>query len=260
MAKGWVHMHAGVRFTVTAKKHYYPETGETDDSPEIAAHDLAQLQEQDVVNALLDLDDYGEIEPLLIQVEQGNPYVMANPKAREVVAKALRGEGFKGGSGRKQTRQDAEVMRVIYQMVEYLKKYHGMSVFDREEAGRTACELVAKHTNKSASTIRKRWKERQQVEQQRRLEAEMHGEIGVALMESYEAFGMFGNPLRSADEAGNSPTPDEVVIYFLTGEFREVERQVAFKKLAQTYLKDFANRVITTVKRSNCNRYGQLPL
>ena len=74
------------------------------------------------------------------------------------------------------------------------------------------------------------------------------------------AFGMFGNPLRSADEAGNSPTPDEVVIYFLTGEFREVERQVAFEKLAQTYFKDFANRVITTVKRSNCNRYGQLPL
>src|SRR5690554_4013099 len=126
MAKGWKSISGGISCVVRAKAPYYPETGETDDSPETAAHDLARIQDEALVSALHDLYDYGEIEPLLIQVEQGNPYVMANPKAREVVAKALRGESFKGGSGRKQTRQDAELMRVIYQMVEYLKKYHGM--------------------------------------------------------------------------------------------------------------------------------------
>lgn len=261
MAKGWDHMRAGIRYTVRAKTLCYPATEEADDGPEIEAHYLAQFQEQDVVNALLDLDEYGEIEPLLIQVEQGNPYVMANPKAREVVAKALRGEGFKGGSGRKQAQQDIDLMRVIYLAVEYLKKYSSMPIFDREEAGRTACELVAKHANKSASTIRRRWKERQQVEQQRTIEAEKHGEIGIELLESYEAFRMFGNPLRIAHEAGNPPTPDEVVIWFLTGSFRDVERQDVLNELARSSLIEyFAVRVINNLKRSNRNRYGQLPL
>lgn len=259
MPNKWDSMSGGMRISVKVRAPYYPKTGETDSSPETIARQLAQRQQSALNNALADLHDYGEVDPLLLQVEQGNPYIMRNPKAREVMVKALRGEGFKGGSGRKQTRHEAELMRVIYRTIEYLKLYHSMPIFDREEAGRTACELVAKHTGKSASTIRRYWKERQQVEQQRKLEAKKYGIFGASMLECYENSALF-NPLRMAHEAGVHPTPDEVVIYFLTGEFREEERQEARNKLAQAYLENFAARVITCLKRRKNNRYGQLLL
>lgn len=276
-----------VRVRVVAKRIYAKS-----DSPEARerarqaneqafAERLDKEQREGLEHALKCLDTWGEVEPLLLQVEQGNPYVIRNQRARDIVGRALQGKGIKGGRGRRATRADAKQAAKIRDAIRYLSTSCGLPIYDKEESGRTACEIVAQHIGLSGKHVYENiWSKREkqpEVAPPERLTEDNQRPMLMDLRRSYEGFAEFirqeaganpDQPLqreypdRSGLEFGTAnppPTPDEVVVYFLTGKFRESERQRAEYEDYRIFLGHFAKMVMDNLKRKPLTRYGKSP-
>lgn len=240
---------------------------------------LDKEQREGLEHALKCLDTWGEVEPLLLQVEQGNPYVMRNQRARDIVGRALQGKGIKGGRGRRATRTDAKQAAKIRNAIRHLNASCGLPIYDKEESGRTACEIVAQHIGLSGKHVyeniwSKREKQPEAAPPARLTEDNQHPMLREMRL-SYEGFAELmrqqtgANPDQPLypdrsyldfDTANPPPTPDEVVVYFLTGKFRESERQRAEYEDWKLFLGHFAKKVMDNLKRKPPTRYGKFPI
>lgn len=221
MAK-WESLGYGVRVTVSTK--HYP---------------LQDLQQRAVISALTELGKYGHIEPLSLQVQLGNPYVLINPQAREVLASALKSEGFKGGKGRRATLEGEKRKRLIGEAIEYLSRYWNMAIFDRVNPEATACGLVAEHAHKTAGQVYKVWQAWNREQEAIRLS--MPNGLNPP---NHSLNGFFCNVFEQSPETWQ---PAAAVRFFLFGE-------------VPGYHETIADRVMSSLKRSYSGRFGQLPI
>lgn len=221
-------------------RRYTKHSDGTSELSEITPDDIARFEDGSVHEALKQLHSFGVIEPLLFQLEQGNPAILRNPEAVRIIAEAVRGKGIKG-RGRKKSPAVVVRDRRICQAVHELNEMGYPIKGDLEVE--TACRLVAKRIELSAEQVYTIWNAREP-------------DLDNFSSNLYRSFHYWRHTLTTP---GWVPTTPEDVLqeYFPKKEGNAGERETEIMEaLAKEYFRCFYVRVINAIKRRPGNRWG----
>lgn len=199
---------------------------------EITPDAIAQLENCAVRDALKKLHDFGAIEPLLFQLEQGNPAILRNQEAIQVIASALQRKGVKG-RGRKSNPATTERNSRICKAIAGLKElgYPIEGDLDKE----TACRIVGQRLALSQEQVFTIWNSRKRE----------NSPILDSLYRSIEYL-----PQRLITPEWVPTTPDDVLQEFFP------TKEVGDEAYTKAHYRRFSGRVINAVKRRKGNRWG----
>lgn len=167
----------------------------------------------------------------MLQFTECNPAIFRSPEAVDLIARAARGEAVEG-KGRKTTAEKQRQKNIICAAINTLSN-HGVPIKGDQDK-QTACNMVAEKVKLSPDAVYSIWR----AESTKYL-ARLHFEL------TPWNFGALPSPPAS---------PDEIIEYYTTGEFREQERADAYDKLIMDYYIKIADGVMRRVKRLRAAR------
>ncbi|XLY87920.1 hypothetical protein ACK8QS_20550 [Ectopseudomonas mendocina] len=208
---------------------------------EITPDHIARLENNAVSHALRQLHKFGVTEPLLYQLEQGNPAILRNQEAVQIITKAATGKGVKG-KGRKQSPATAQRDRMICHALQELRELGYPIKGDLEVE--TACRLLARRVALSEEQVYTIWNARI-----RESECAVIGDLRRST---------FYLRQRLENPTWVPSSPEDVLEAFFPIRQAESEENYSedLEALGGAFYRIFAERVISAIKRRPGNRWG----